>query len=1156
MKKIFTLLFSIISVLVYFIIVNSSYAESKELDSEYIWKIGEYDGLSIEFKAGHEDEFSFNVDEHQSADFPGRHLGSKSPITGEKESPYTINFDLPDHQGENYRLNLDLIYSTGSPERIEISVNGKNGIFPVEYEVKEDANDGEANSLLLTKQRLVVPINGEWVREENNQITIVPIGVGGMTYDAISFESDQSQDVSAASPSLKPSVYYQTDDGELKGIADLEVPFLSSFENGEAEIEFENERITTSFDSDGYDFGLLREKIMVPDLEGPENISLEVSMDQNTVNVDQRYVPEKKWTLFVTPRVHNDVGYTDLQPHVNELDNRNTDRVLDVLDQYPSYVFNFETSWLVDNYLESRTDHYKNKFLEYSVEGRAPVNALYLNLLTGLSSGEELYRATYYTYKLHRDHGIDFNWASLTDAPSHSWFLPTLLTDVGVKGFVVGSNQTRAPILRFSNLNEESPFYWEGMNGEKIMKWYARSYLHLARLTRVGGWQGRPNLDIMKVNVPQALERYRREGYAPDAIMIYGAYVDNALIPEDADATIIEKWNAEFEYPKLVTASDADFYDYIDENFRDDLKTYRGGAGAYWEDGAASTSKATKKVQKAQEMLPMAETAASFSSMLMPRYTYKSELFNDIWKNILFYNEHTWGAFNAISQPEREFVTRQWEIKEDYANKADLSTRTVLTRSLNRVSQLFKVSGSTVFAYNWQPWVRTHPIELELNAGEYLFDLEQEQPVEYDVIYEKNGYRKIRFIARDIPAMGYKGYEIRSADTPSAEKEEISGNIAENQFYRLTVDTETGGLVSLYDKDSGKEIVDEEASHSLNEYLYVSGGEDTKIINHGMGVPPAELHLHKPSEVKVIENSETPLGQRIIVEARSKNTPVIRSEYRLYNDIKRVDIINIIQKEATLDKEGVYFAYPFMSEDPEVAYQIQNGWLRPNEDQLPGAAREWFTTQNLVKVNDGNYSIAWASPDAPLFTLTDINRGKWPTHLEIDNGHVFSYIMNNYWFTNYKASQEGEFTFSYAITSGEDLSLEELAHFDADIRSPIIGYPLLSTWAAGVEAEDRPLSAEKGKFLTLKDSKNLQFVTLKQAEDGNGWIIRLLETGGTAGETELTTELLDIDAAYLANGVEENQQELSVENNVVKIPYKANRYTTIRLVTTSRLFDQ
>ena len=68
------------------------------------------------------------------------------------------------------------------------------------------------------------------------------------------------------------------------------------------------------------------------------------------------------------------------------------------------------------------------------------------------------------------------------------------------------------------------------------------------------------------------------------------------------------------------------------------------------------------------------------------------------------------------------------------------------------------------------------------------------------------------------------------------------------------------------------------------------------------------------------------------------------------------------------------------------------------------------------------------------------------------------------------------------------MTRQELAHFDSDIRSPVIGYPLLSTWAAGVEAEDRPLTAEKGTFFVLEDSENLQFVTLKQADIvGSSW---------------------------------------------------------------------
>ena len=81
----------------------------------------------------------------------------------------------------------------------------------------------------------------------------------------------------------------------------------------------------------------------------------EVTLGGETLSGANAVAPAKQWKVFVCPKVHNDVGYTDLQPHVNELDNRNTDTVLDILAKYPFYKFNFETSWLVDNYMDCRT---------------------------------------------------------------------------------------------------------------------------------------------------------------------------------------------------------------------------------------------------------------------------------------------------------------------------------------------------------------------------------------------------------------------------------------------------------------------------------------------------------------------------------------------------------------------------------------------------------------------------------------------------------------------------------------------------------------------------------------------------------------------------------------------------------------------------------
>ena len=378
--------------------------------------------------------------------------------------------------------------------------------------------------------------------------------------------------------------------------------------------------------------------------------------------------------------------------------------------------------------------------------------------------------------------------------------------------------------------------------------------------------------------------------------------------------------------------------------------------------------------------------------------------------------------------------------------------------------------------------------------------------------------------------------------------EKISGDTLENSFYRLTLDRQTGALKSLFDKTENRELADAGAPYKLNEYLYVSGGEGSMILNCTFGTAPANLQIETPAAAEIVESVKTPLGQRIVVLTKCKNTPAIRSEYLLYDRIKRVDIVNTIEKVETRAKEAIYFAFPFAAEKPGLEYQIQNGWCRPNDDQMPGACREWFTPQNLVHVSDGHFSVAWSTPDAPLVTLTDINRGKWLSHLPIANGHVYSYVLNNYWFTNYRAQQGGTFVFRYSITSGRGLSREALAHFDEDTRTPVFAYPHLSSFSAAIAQSGRPMPAKGGSFLSL-DAPNLQIVTLKEAEDGDGFILRFREIAGQSGETKLHFPVFRVREAFLCNGVEENKQKLVANNDAVAVPYKSYSFITVRLKT-------
>jgi alpha-mannosidase len=167
-------------------------------------------------------------------------------------------------------------------------------------------------------------------------------------------------------------------------------------------------------------------------------------------------------------------------------------------------------------------------------------------------------------------------------------------------------------------------------------------------------------------------------------------------------------------------------------------------------------------------------------------------------------------------------------------------------------------------------------------------------------------------------------------------------------------------------------------------------------------------------------------------------------------------------------------------------------------------------------------------------------------HLDISNGHIYSYPMHNYWFTNYQADQSGSHTFRYAITSAARLSAAELARFDADTRRPLVGYALYDTGNVRYTPVKRRMPSGSGEFFKI-DSTHATVSSFKQAEDGRGFILRLQETGGEQGMAKFASPVFPLARVELANGVEDARAPLAVKGGVVEIPLKPWTYTTVRV---------
>ena len=104
---------------------------------------------------------------------------------------------------------------------------------------------------------------------------------------------------------------------------------------------------------------------------------------------------------------------------------------------------------------------------------------------------------------------------------------------------------------------------------------------------------------------------------------------------------------------------------------------------------------------------------------------------------------------------------------------------------------------------------------------------------------------------------------------------------------------------------------------------------------------------------------------------------------------------------------------------------------------MKGGNLEWFSVQHWVAADQDNVSAALVPVDAHLVTLGDIVRGAWPKEFGSRKGTIFSYLMSNYWETNWPAGQGGDYTFRYAVTSGRNLSAGTLSRLGWEEMSPI-----------------------------------------------------------------------------------------------------------------------
>lgn len=844
-------------------------------------------------------------------------------------------------------------------------------------------------------------------------------------------------------------------------------------------------------------------------MEEAQTVNFEFKSAQGSVDTTKQVPGARAWKIYFLPHSHLDIGYTHPHEEVMELQLRNIDLALELIEQSKDlpqasqFKWNIETMWPLVEFRKRYEGTYKwEQFRDAVQSGHIGLNASLGNILTGLCKQEELMHLFDDGIAISRELGVDINSVMMSDVPGFSWGVVTAMAENGLKYFSMAPNfvphlLTGGSRVGLSHIEwADRPFYWQSQSGEEqVLCWSAGtgySYFH--------DWLAGPLSSAGLHPIWKYLENLEQEAFPYD--MTYFRYTvngDNGP-PDEKMAELIQQWNTAYESPQFVIGTTEKLFSEFEQKYKDHIPAFKGDFTPYWEDGAASTAATLSMNRGNSERLNQMEI---LWSMVEPS-KYPFDALQTGWRNIVLFSEHTWGASASGPAPEAPLTKKLWEQKQNFASTADSLAEKIEQGLKTRLSPL-KKKAKYVAVFNTNLWARTDVVKLSSAvdlSGAMLRDdagaLHTLQAV---------GRKEWIFVAKDVPPLSSRIYKIvfeKGIKPASGTALRVADNEISNGLVSVRVSDKSGAITELITTSDQTNYA---SGQGLNAYIYSGRNAKDPITN---------------STVKqILPVSQGPVAVTMRVISAPPGTHSLQQDITLYKGLKRVDIQNVVDKTKSYEYENIRFAFPFHISNPETELDLPFSLIRPEREQLSGANKNFFSVNNGVAVTGLKRSILLTTMHNPIVELNDMDGEGWlEDNKEFlawkrqasSSSTIYSWVMNNSWRTNYKASQEGEARFKYSI-----IPLKPDAD-DVRLKSFEIAQPL----RAFVSDDNKSVET----LFTLKGKNQIALSALRPTHAADGYIVRLHNLSGRSVHTAFEWGSIKPAVVYECTNQEEVVREI------------------------------
>lgn len=787
--------------------------------------------------------------------------------------------------------------------------------------------------------------------------------------------------------------------------------------------------------------------------------------------------PQNK-RIYIAPDDHTDLWWrADLQTY-NQAFLEMLDYYINLCDNTSNEQPDYQSRWNCDGsywmweYEKNRSSTQFQKLISYIKSGHISVPLNPLVVVWGATPTEAVIRGMYYPGKIERKYGLNFPLAYSIENQTLPLGLSTLWSGAGAKYSWKGVCQCATNVDATDRANE---IYWmQGLDNSKIlMKWYSLS--EPGAITGIsdrnmgpGGYAEARNPQVSIDYVDNNLTFKNRYPYP--VIGLFGIGWDD--LETLTDSFISAAKSASNANRSVRVSNEIDFFEDFEANYGNDIPVESFSFGNDWDLGLAAIQEISSRLKRVTEKLRNAEALAVFAALSNSSFLTGRENDKDqAWMNMGLFFEHalsfpgpyvTDGANRRIAW-QRQLVT---EI-EAYVNKLQSDAILALGNGIMKSS-----ANTRYFVFNSLNWSRTDVADLDYNLSDHVkvTDLTngEEVPSQFVII---SGKSYLRILARDVPAVGYKVFEIENITGDSfPNAASVTGNIIENSFYRLDV-SQKGSISSIYCKKNNKELIQAINGKTAND---LGGGVSGSLSVENAG----------PVSVSYLINSSSVLNHT--------------TRITLFRDIDRINIDNTINQNFT-DTET--WAFGFNIPGHTIHHEEVGAILTAKTSSNGGnysdqnANYEWLTLNHFADVSNDNFGVTLSNADCYFMRTGNSSI----THLD-QNIPQISVLAGGQIYDRGLPGQgsDNSFTQRFALKTHNSYTPGSAMRFSLEHQNPLISG----------KVNGGTFFPEKSMSLISIDNPDVLISSLKPSEDGieSGVIARLWNLGETSSNFSLGSD--------------------------------------------------